>query len=288
MVLLVLFTGMAFAQEGFDITVKYENYSYNTYLVGNPVITQSQDAWWHMTRKLEQLTGRESVSRIIFQPSYSTSWIKAGVIFGFGRISCDYNAAETVKEYGFPNLGVFSYGEKLKPFSGKSELGFVYGGELEFILHPGPLSMHLRARYIRQEESSNPQNILFDYGEGAGFLAFSSWLQRADIENVSLEEMTFGISLSGKIGNWILSGGPMALFLKTTHKGLGITDQRSMDLLNYHSFRLYLENEFEFKVQAQVFFFNTRVGYQMNSTEVFVEAKIGGINGIAAGLKFRI
>jgi hypothetical protein len=96
------------------------------------------------------------------------------------------------------------------------------------------------------------------------------------------------VNFSKKFGNWILCGGPMAVFLETIHKGVGHWENRFQNFLfnSYDSFRS--NNDFTIKINNQGFFLFYHLGYEVNFAEMFIEGRVGFANGVSAGLNFKL
>lgn len=276
--------------EGFKFGFKYENFSYLSSLLKSFELVNVSRYDWHMITRLQRLQGEESVSRLLFQTSYSSQIFRLIAIVGVGSLAYNYYQGAIQQED--KTVGGWS-GESEKdydlvPFEQKSNLGMVLGGEIDWSVKSDPFIIALNARYLWQEEAQSNSNLFYDFGEGSAYLQYGYHLQQADIRKTAHTEFLVGMVFSKKFGNWVLSGGPKAVFLETTHKGIGHWESKFQNFQFSSSDSFRAENDFAIKIKNQGFFFLCHLGYEMNFAEAFVESRIGFASGVSAGLNFKL
>lgn len=288
-ILLVFFSGVSFAQNKFEFGLKYENFSYLSNLFEDFDLVNVSCYDWYMATKLQQLQGEESISRLLFQTSYSSPILRLTAIVGVGNLAYNYYDGTIQQRETFVGWSrKFERNYDLVPLQRKSNLGLVFGGEIGWNVISKPFTASLNARYIWQDEAQSDSNLFYEFGEGFAYLQYGYHLQQADIQKTAHSEFMIGVTFSKKFGNWILSGGPKAVFLETTHKGTGHWESKFQNF-QFSSFDSYMsDNDFELGIKNAGFLFFYHIGYEMNFAEAFVEGRIGFANGVSAGLNFKL
>ena len=287
-VCLAILASFAFSQnKGFEFGLKYETYSYTSDLSKSFNLVDVSHYDWHLTTDLRRLQGPETVSRLLFKASYSFPKFRISAIVGVGNLACDYDGTTETTE---TIIGWSGKTDSYKLFSAKSksDLGMVLGGEFNWDIETDLATVSLNARYLWQDETPNSANLRYRFDEGSAYMQYGYYLERADIQKSSCSELLVGVAVSKAFGNWILSGGPKAVFLETTHKGTGHWENKFQNFQFgvFDSFRA--ENDFKVKTKTWGFIYSCRLGYQVGLAEAFVEARIGFASGVSAGLNFKL
>lgn len=282
--------------KGFQIGLKYENFSYKG-SGSNAKIVDVRRYDRHTVTELSELDGEEQISRVYCEVSFVSKNFRISGIVGTGNLAYDYyrGSIGTVEKYDGWS-GQFERQHDFTPFENKSELGLVFGGEVEWTIPFNDEGEHffanLTARYLWQEKSSTDTNIYNYRTEGFGWMSYGYYVERTDIQNMSHSEFSAGFDLSyrASIGNAILhaSAGVRALFLGTKYFGTGYQENWFHDSYygSYDSF--YDENEFEIRATSLGFVNIFHIGVEMNFAELFIQGQVGFAPGISAGLNFKL
>lgn len=285
---LMVLTCYVFSQnKEFEFDVAYENFSYTSDLTKDFTLTDVSRYDWHMVTDLKRLQGPETVSRLLFRASYLFSKFRISAIAGVGNLSCDYDGTTETTEtiVSWPTQA-----ENYNLFSTKSnsDLGMIFGGEFSWDIETHLATVLLHARYLWQSETENSINLRHRFGEGSAYMQYGYHRERADIQKSSYSELLVGVNVSKEFGNWTISGGPHAVLLKTTHKGVGLWESQyqNFEFGVFDSFRA--KNNFTAKTRCWGLIYTCRLGYQVGSAEAFVEARIGSVSGASTGLRFKL
>ncbi|MFH1129122.1 MAG: hypothetical protein V1686_00070 [Patescibacteria group bacterium] len=280
--------------KGFQISIVREDLSYKGFGDDTKIVdVRRYDR--HTVTKLSELDGEEQVSRIYCEVSFVSKNFRISGIVGTGNLAYDYyrGTIETVEKYDGWD-GQFERQHDFTPFKNKSELGLIFGGEIEWTIpfNNEHFFTNLTARYLWQDESSVDSNIHNYRTEGFGWMSYGYYAEQANIRKMSHSEFSAGFDMSYKtnVGNAILhaSAGIRALFLGTTYSGVGYQENWFHDSYygSYDSF--YDKNEFEIRATSFGFVNIFRVGVEMNFAELFIQGQVGFAPGISAGLNFKL